>query len=191
VIDGDVAAGRPAVVAFGANLGDRRATVLAAVRALAEADGVEVTAVSDVIETVALRPAGEDPDAPAYLNGVALLRSTLAPAELLALLHRIEDAHGRVRAERWGDRTLDLDLIDYDGMVSGGEPEVTEPEATERAGAERAAADRAPATGPVLPHPRAAEREFVLRPWLQLDPDAVIPGRGRVADLLAHLEAAR
>jgi 2-amino-4-hydroxy-6-hydroxymethyldihydropteridine diphosphokinase len=173
VIDGDVAAGRPAVVAFGANLGDRRATVLAAVRALAEADGVEVTAVSDVIETVALRPAGEDPDAPAYLNGVALLRSTLAPAELLALLHRIEDAHGRVRAERWGDRTLDLDLIDYDGVVSGGEPEATEPEA------------------PVLPHPRAAEREFVLRPWLQLDPDAVIPGRGRVADLLAHLEAAR
>ncbi len=166
MIEGDVEAGRRAVVAFGANLGDRRATVLAAVRELAEADGVEATAVSDAIETVALRLTGEDPDAPAYLNGVVLLRTTLEPAELLALLHRIEAAHGRVRAERWGDRTLDLDLIDYDGEVSD-DPSVT------------------------LPHPRAAERDFVLRPWLQVDPDAVLPGKGRVADLLAGREAGR
>lgn len=162
----DAPAGRPVVVAFGANLGDRRATVLAAVRELAEADGVELTAVSDVIETVALRPAGEDPDAPAYLNGVLLARTTLSSDELLALLHRVEDAHGRVRAERWGDRTLDLDLIDDDGRVRD-DPVLT------------------------LPHPRAAERVFVLRPWLQLDPDAVLPGRGRVAELLAVLEAGR
>jgi len=166
VIDGDVASGRPAVVAFGANLGDRRATVLAAVRELAEADGVEVTAVSDVIESVALKPAGEDPAAPAYLNGVVLVRTTLAPTDLLALLHRIEDAHGRVRAERWGDRTLDLDLVDYDGEASD-DPHLT------------------------LPHPRAAERDFVLRPWAQVDPDAVLVGRGRVADVLARLEAGR
>jgi len=166
VIEGDVEAGRRAVVAFGANLGDRRATVLAAVRELAEADGVEATAVSDAIETVALRLTGEDPDAPAYLNGVVLLRTTLAPGELLALLHRIEAAHGRVRAERWGDRTLDLDLIDYDGEISD-DPALT------------------------LPHPRAAERDFVLRPWLQVDPDAVLPGKGRVADLLAGREAGR
>lgn len=167
----DAMAGRSAVVAFGANLGDRRATVLAAVRELAQADGVEVTAVSDVIETVALRPAGEDPGAPAYLNGVVLARTTLSPDELLALLHRIEDAHGRVRVERWGDRTLDLDLVDYDGEVRNGRP--------------------GDDSGPTLPHPRAAERDFVLRPWLQLDPDAVVPGRGRVADLLAALEAGR
>jgi 2-amino-4-hydroxy-6-hydroxymethyldihydropteridine diphosphokinase len=166
VIEGDVAVGRPAVVAFGANLGDRRATVLAAVRELAGEDGVEVTAVSDVVESVALKPAGEDPTAPAYLNGVVLLRTTLAPAELLAVLNRIEDAHGRVRTERWGDRTLDLDLIDYDGEVAD-DPRLT------------------------LPHPRAAERDFVLRPWLQVDPEAVVAGRGRVADLLAALEAGR
>lgn len=159
-------AGRPAVVAFGANLGDRRATVLAGVRALADADGVEVTAVSDVIETVALRPHGEDRDAPGYLNGIALLRTTLAPEELLALLHRIESDHGRVRAERWGDRTLDLDLVDFDGEVRD-DPALT------------------------LPHPRAAERDFVLRPWAQIAPDAVLPGHGRVADLLLRREAGR
>lgn len=157
--------GRPAVVAFGANLGDRRATVLAAVRDLAAADGVELTAVSDSIETVALRPQGVDPSAPAYLNGVVLLRTTLAPEQLLALLHAIEAQHGRVRAERWGDRTLDLDLIDYDG-------------------------ERRTDPGITLPHQRAAERDFVLRPWLQVAPDAVLPGAGRVADLLAGLEGA-
>ncbi|MGN6324589.1 2-amino-4-hydroxy-6-hydroxymethyldihydropteridine diphosphokinase [Pseudolysinimonas sp.] len=166
MIVGDVAAGRPAVVAFGANLGDRRATVLAAVRELAGEDGVEVTAVSDVVESVAVKPAGEDPAAPAYLNGVVLLRTTLAPVELLVVLNRIEDAHGRVRIERWGDRTLDLDLIDYDGEVSD-DPRLT------------------------LPHPHAVERDFVLRPWLQVDGEATLTGRGRVADLLAALEAGR
>lgn len=155
---------RPAVVAYGANLGDRRATVLAAMRELADSDGVEVTAISDAIESVALKPQGEDPSAPVYLNGVALLRTTLPPEKLLALLHGIEAAHGRVRAERWGDRTLDLDLIDYDGERRD-DPELS------------------------LPHPRAAERDFVLRPWLQVDPDAVLPGHGRVADLVADREA--
>lgn len=157
----DLPGSRPAVVAFGANLGDRRATVLAAVRELAETDGVRVTAISDVIESVAVTPTGEDPTAPGYLNGVVLLRTTLAPTELLAVLHRIEDAHGRVRVERWGDRTLDLDLVDYDGET----------------------VDDAHLT---LPHPRAAERDFVLRPWLQVDPDAVLVGHGRVADLVAR-----
>lgn len=157
---------RPAVVAYGANLGDRRATVLAAMRELADADGVEVTAVSDAIESIALKPQGEDPSAPPYLNGVALLRTTLSPGELLALLHRIEAAHGRVRVERWGDRTLDLDLIDYDG-------------------------ERRDDPALVLPHPRAAERDFVLRPWLQVDPDAVLVGHGRVADLVLQRESGR
>jgi 2-amino-4-hydroxy-6-hydroxymethyldihydropteridine diphosphokinase len=155
-----------AVVAYGANLGDRRATVLAAVADLAAAEGVEVSAVSDAIETVALRPQGEDPSAPAYLNGIVLLRTRLGADDLLALLHRIEADHGRVRAERWGDRTLDLDLVDYDGEQRD-DPALT------------------------LPHPRAAERVFVLRPWLQVEPDAVLPGRGRVADLLAGLEVPR
>jgi 2-amino-4-hydroxy-6-hydroxymethyldihydropteridine diphosphokinase len=153
---------QPAVIAFGANLGDRQATMLAAARELAEADGVELTAISPVIETPALRPDGVDHDAPAYLNAVALVRTTLTPEALLDVLTRIEQAHGRVRAERWGDRTLDLDLVDFAGMVS--------------------TSDRL-----TLPHPRAFERDFVLTPWLAVDPDAVLPGHGQVADLVAGL----
>lgn len=150
----------PAVVALGSNLGDRGATLLAAVRELAEADGVEVTAVSTLLETAALTPDGIDPDAPRYLNGVVLLRTTLTPTALLDLLGEIEDRHGRVRHERWGDRTLDLDIVDFAGLTSS-------------------------STRLTLPHPRAHERDFVLRPWLEVDPDAVLPGHGRVADLLA------
>lgn len=153
----------PAVIALGANQGDRAATLLAAATELAGADGVELTALSPVHETVALRVDGPDPDAPAYLNAIALIRTTLAPDDLLALLHRIEANHGRVRDERWGDRTLDLDIIDYAGQ-------------------------RRDRDGLTLPHPRAAEREFVLRPWLEVDPDAELPGVGRVADLLARLD---
>jgi len=152
-----------AVIAVGSNQGDRLATFQAAVRALAEADGIEVTAISTPIESVAVRPGGEDPDAPGYLNAVVLVRTTLRPRALLDLLHRIEDAHGRVRAERWGDRTLDLDLIDYAGRRSN-DPALT------------------------LPHPRAHERAFVLGPWAEVDPDAVLPGHGRVVDVLAALE---
>lgn len=155
-----------AVVAIGGNLGDRVATFRSAVQALAEADGVEVMAVSTPIESVAVRTGGEDPEAPGYLNAVALVRTTLAPRELLALLHAVEDAHGRERAERWGDRTLDLDLVDYAGM--------------------RSASDDL-----TLPHPQAHERPFVLGPWAEVDPDAVLPGHGRVADLLAARKAGR
>ncbi len=152
-----------AVIAIGSNLGDRTAIFQTAVRALAEADGVEVTAISTPIETVAVRPDGEDPDAPAYLNAVVLVRTTLPPRKLLALLNDLERENGRVRGERWGDRTLDLDIIDYAGMQS------TSDDLT-------------------LPHPRAHERTFVLRPWVEVAPDAVLPGHGRIADLLAELE---
>src|SRR5690606_1359135 len=129
-------------------------------RTLAEADGIEVTAISTPIESVAVRSGGEDPEAPVYLNAVVLVRTTLQPRALLDLLHRIEDAYGRVREERWGDRTLDLDLIDYAGRRS------TDPALT-------------------LPHPRAHERAFVLGPWAEVAPDAELPGHGRVVDLLA------
>jgi 2-amino-4-hydroxy-6-hydroxymethyldihydropteridine diphosphokinase len=152
-----------AVIAVGSNLGDRAATFAAAVRALAESDDIEVTAISTPIQTVALRPDGEDVDAPAYLNAVVLVRTTLAPRALLSRLNEIERQHGRVRGERWGDRTLDLDIIDYAGMQSV-------------------------ADDLTLPHPRAHERTFVLRPWAEVAPDAVLPGRGRVSDLLATLE---
>jgi 2-amino-4-hydroxy-6-hydroxymethyldihydropteridine diphosphokinase len=154
---------QPAVISMGANLGDRQATLLAATRELADADGVELTAISPVIETAALRPAGVDHAAPAYLNAVALITTTLTPDALLDLLNRIEREHGRVRAERWGDRTLDLDIVDFAGVVSS--------------------SDRL-----TLPHPHAFERDFVLTPWLAVDPDAVLPGHGRVADLVAGLD---
>jgi len=152
-----------AVIAIGSNLGDRLATFQSAVRALAEADGIEVTAISTPIESVALRRDGPDPSAPGYLNAVVLVRTTLRPRALLALLHTIEDDNGRTRDERWGDRTLDLDLIDFAGMQSSNE-QLT------------------------LPHPRAHERGFVLGPWAEVAPEAVLPGKGRVVDLLAALE---
>ena len=152
-----------AVIALGANLGDRRATLLAAVRELAESDRVEVTAISPVIETAALRPAGVDPDAPSYLNAVVLVTTTLTPGELLTVLNDIENAHGRVRAERWGDRTLDLDIVDFAGITSS-------------------------STRLTLPHPRAFERDFVLKPWLDVDPHAELPGHGSVAALVAAME---
>lgn len=155
---------QPAVIAFGANLGDRSETLLAAARELAEADGVELVAMSSLHESVAVKLDGPEPDAPGYLNAVALIRTTRTPDALLELLHEIEAAHGRTRDERWGDRTLDLDIVDFAGLTR----------------------DRGALT---LPHPRAAERDFVLKPWLEIDPDAVLTGHGRVADLVARLDS--
>ncbi|MBN9175504.1 MAG: 2-amino-4-hydroxy-6-hydroxymethyldihydropteridine diphosphokinase [Microbacterium sp.] len=153
-----------AVVALGANLGDRATTLDAAVAALRRLPLVEDVRAADPIESVAVTPEGPDAAAPAYLNSVAVLSTRLAPSVLLSYLHAIEDAHGRVRRERWGDRTLDLDLIVYDDLVSD-DPALT------------------------LPHPRAAERTFVLEPWLSIDPDAALPGAGRVDELLAQLRS--
>jgi 2-amino-4-hydroxy-6-hydroxymethyldihydropteridine diphosphokinase len=153
------------VIALGGNLGDREATQRGAIAALRRLPGLTVTAVSDPVETVAVTVHGPDASRPRYLNRVLLGESDLAPGELLTALHGIERLFGRVRAERWGDRTLDLDLVTY------GEARID---------------DR----GLVVPQPRAAEREFVLAPWLELDPEAVLPGAGRVADLLARLRNA-
>ncbi|MCD1570538.1 2-amino-4-hydroxy-6-hydroxymethyldihydropteridine diphosphokinase [Agromyces mediolanus] len=147
-----------AVVAFGANLGDREATIAQAVAELADTSGVELVAVSPVYETPAIKLSGVDHDAPGYLNGVLLLETELEPLALLDVLQRLEQAHGRVREERWGDRTLDLDLIDHGGA-------------------------RFTDARLELPHPRAWQRAFVLQPWLDVDPDAVVAGRGTVAEL--------
>lgn len=141
-----------AVIALGSNLGDRQATLLAAVREIAELDGVDLVAASTPIESVAVKIDGPDADAPAYLNGVVIVETTLEPHDLLTRLRGIEAAHGRVREERWGDRTLDLDVIDVDGQV------IRTDDLT-------------------LPHPRAHERLFVLEPWLEADPAAVLSGR--------------
>ncbi len=160
----------PAVIALGANLGDRADTIAAALTDLARLPLTDVVAAAEPIESVALTPTGPDAAAPAYLNTVALLSTRLGPSVLLGFLHAVEQRHGRAPREaggpRWQDRTLDLDLIAY-GDVRSGTPALT------------------------LPHPRAAERDFVLEPWLRLDPDAVLPGRGRVADLLHALHRTR
>ncbi|SFR90705.1 2-amino-4-hydroxy-6-hydroxymethyldihydropteridinediphosphokinase [Microbacterium sp. cf046] len=151
-----------AVVALGANLGDRAATLDAAISELERLPLVDAVRASAAVESVAVKPDGPDADAPAYLNAVAILTTRLAPSVLLAFLQAIEARHGRERRERWGDRTLDLDLIAYGEVVSS-DAVLT------------------------LPHPRAAERDFVLVPWLSIDPDAELPGRGRVDELIARL----
>jgi 2-amino-4-hydroxy-6-hydroxymethyldihydropteridine diphosphokinase len=152
-----------AVVALGANLGDRAATLNAALADLQRLPLVDEVRASGAVESVAVKPDGPDAEAPAYLNAVALVTTRLAPSVLLAFLHAIEARHGRDRRERWGDRTLDLDLITYGDVIS------TDAVLT-------------------LPHPHAAERDFVLVPWLSLDPDAEIPGVGRVDSLLQKLQ---
>jgi 2-amino-4-hydroxy-6-hydroxymethyldihydropteridine diphosphokinase len=158
--------GRPpsavAVVALGANLGDREETVERALTALAQLPLTDRVRASAAIETVAVTQAGPDASAPRYLNAVALVATRLAPSVLLRHLHAIEAQNGRERLERWGDRTLDLDLVSY-GSVTSADARLT------------------------LPHPRAAEREFVMVPWLEVDPDAELPGLGPVAGLLENL----
>ena len=160
----------PVVVALGANLGDVQETLEAAVRSVGDLEGVRVDTVSPLVET---DPVG-GPEQPAYLNAVLLAHTRLAPHRLLAALHRIEAAHGRTRETRWGARTLDLDLIQYGDPDAGTDVVSDDP-------------------GLLLPHPRAAERAFVLTPWLRADPDArlrVAPdGVADVARLLAATDA--
>jgi 2-amino-4-hydroxy-6-hydroxymethyldihydropteridine diphosphokinase len=152
------AASVDAVVALGSNLGDREAILTEAIADLGRMPLTGDVRVAPILESVAVRVDGPDADAPAYLNTVAIVPTRLAPSILLSYLHAIEDRHGRQRRERWGDRTLDLDLIAYGDLRV-----------------------RTPLLA--VPHPRAAERAFVLTPWLQLDPDAVLPGVGRVDEI--------
>ena len=156
----------PAVVALGANLGDATGTLAAAVGELAELPGVELVGLSPLVES---DPVG-GVEQPVYLNAVARVETTLAAADLLAALHRIEARHGRTREVRWGARTLDLDLIQH------GDP---------RAGTEVWCVPEG--VGLHLPHPRASERAFVLGPWLAVDPVAELDGRP-VSQWLAELD---
>ncbi|MGO3146106.1 MAG: 2-amino-4-hydroxy-6-hydroxymethyldihydropteridine diphosphokinase [Leucobacter sp.] len=152
----------PVLLAFGANLGDRGETIRAAQAELGSLSGLTNFRASPLRETVALTLDGPDPDAPKYINGIATADTTLSPNELLDAMQRTELEHGRVRNERWGNRTLDIDLILFGGRV------IQDERLT-------------------VPHPRAHERDFVLSPWLDLDENAVLMGHGRVADLLARI----
>jgi 2-amino-4-hydroxy-6-hydroxymethyldihydropteridine diphosphokinase len=155
---------RRTVLALGSNLGERKPTMLEAVRRIAELPTTELLAISEPIDTVAVKADGEDPTAPRYLNAVVIVRTALAPETLLEQLNRIEADLGRVRAERWGDRTLDIDIVTMENV----------------------ALQTARLT---IPHPRAHERRFVLEPWLSIDPDAELPGYGRVDALVRRLGA--
>lgn len=144
------------VIALGSNLGDRLDNLQGALDALFDGPGLEFVAVSPVFETA---PVG-GPEQPDYLNAVLIADTWLPAAAVLERCHGAEAAFGRTREEVWGPRTLDLDLIVY------GDDVIDDPALT-------------------VPHPRAHERGFVLAPWHAADPDARLPGRGRVADLLA------
>jgi 2-amino-4-hydroxy-6-hydroxymethyldihydropteridine diphosphokinase len=145
-------------VALGSNLGDRMATLDAAVRALDADEQTHVMAVSRVYES---EPVGGPEQGP-YLNAVAVLETDRDPHSLLDLLLLTEDLLGRVRTERWGPRTADLDLILYDG------PPVSSPDLT-------------------VPHPRARERAFVLVPLMEVDPYASFPDGETAAEALVRL----
>jgi 2-amino-4-hydroxy-6-hydroxymethyldihydropteridine diphosphokinase len=144
-----------AVLSLGANVGDRLAALQLAVDTLA--GQATVVDVSPVYETEPVGGVVQDD----FLNAVVRVDTDLSPREVVLLGQAVENAAGRVRAERWGPRSLDVDLVTYDDVVSD------DPVAT-------------------VPHPRAHERSFVLRPWLDLDADAVLPGRGPVVALLAN-----
>lgn len=150
-----------AVIALGANLGDREHTLAAALREIAALPETTLLAASGLYESAAVKLDGIDLAAPSYLNQVALVQTELTPTQLLASLRVMETVHGRERHERWGDRTLDLDIVAF------GELQLDDPELT-------------------LPHPRAHERSFVLVPWLEIDPLAELP-TGAVATLAAPL----
>ena len=147
-----------AYVGLGSNLGDRMATLDAAVRALDADRLTHVMAVSHVYET---EPVGGPPQG-MYLNAVAVLETDRDPRDLLDLLQATEAGLGRRRGERWGPRTLDLDLLLYDG------PPIDSPELT-------------------VPHPRAKERAFVLVPLVDADPFARFPDGEAAVDALAKL----
>lgn len=152
-----------AILAIGGNLGKRRKTIRSGLKALAATKGISKVLCSPLVESSAVTEEGVDESKPNYMNGVVQILTTLKPKELLTEIRRIETEHGRIRLERWGSRTLDIDIITYDDVLKATK-ELT------------------------IPHPRAFERAFVLVPWALLDPQAVLPGYGKVSDLAEPLK---
>lgn len=151
-----------AILALGGNLGDRVQTIRDAIAMLDAHPGITVKRESELYESFAMTSKGIDQSEPNYLNGVVEVATDLKPKKLLAVLNEVENHFGRVRLERWAARTLDIDIITYGS-------ELIETKSL------------------VVPHPRASERAFVLVPWAQLDPEAVLPGHGKVAKLAEPL----
>ena len=147
-----------AVIALGSNLAEPARQVRAALSALAAHPQIQIEKTSSLYVTA---PVGYD-DQPDFVNAVCSVRTSLDGVSLLAVLNRIEADFGRERTFRNAPRTLDLDIIDFDG-ISSDDPHLT------------------------LPHPRAHERSFVMKPLAEILPDFVLGGHGRAADLAAAL----
>ena len=151
---------RRVVLAIGGNLGDVPVTLMHTVEALSYMEGFQIDDVSPIMRTKPVLAPGQAPQ-PDYWNAVVVGSAIATPDELFAQTSRIERELGRDRHERWGARTVDIDIIQIEGLASS-DPVLT------------------------LPHPRAKERAFVLAPWLLCEPDAILEGVGRVSDLLAN-----
>ena len=145
-----------AVIALGANIGNPKEQMDLAVAMLREA--TDFKSVSKYFST---KPVS-DIEQPDYLNAVCIVESDLPALDLLALLHGIEKTLGRERNEKWGPRTIDLDLIQYGTLLSS--------------------ADELQ-----LPHPRAHERRFVIEPWHSIEPDAILLTQGKISEILEQL----
>lgn len=141
-------------IGLGANLGDAEATLRRAVNALRALPHSHLTALSSLYRSTPLGPSGQDD----YLNAVARLETNVAPHALLQALQDIESRHGRLRLERWGPRTLDLDLLLY------GNDRITTPSLT-------------------IPHPEMPRRNFVVVPLLEVSPAACLPDGVPLANL--------
>lgn len=148
---------RQVVVAMGGNLGEVSATFREVVAQLSQTSGIGVVEVSPLVRTAPVLSEHQE-EQPDYLNAVVILSTMLSPLALLQVLQNLEDEHGRVRSERWGARTLDLDIIDYQSVTSKDERLI-------------------------LPHPRASQRAFVLLPWSLVAPAAELTGVGEVVVL--------
>jgi 2-amino-4-hydroxy-6-hydroxymethyldihydropteridine diphosphokinase len=145
-----------AVIALGANIGNPKEQMDLAVAMLREA-----TDFKSVSEYFSTKPVS-DIEQPDYLNAVCIVESDLPALDLLALLHGIEKTLGRERNEKWGPRTIDLDLIQYGTLLSS--------------------ADELQ-----LPHPRAHERRFVIEPWHSIEPDAILLTQGKISEILEQM----
>ena len=151
------------VLAIGGNLGDRQSNIKAAVEKIDALKKVKVRAVSPMVESYAVTAAGIDQSKPNYINAVLKVDTNLKPKKFLKKLRKVEAELGRVRLERWGSRTMDIDIITYGNEI------IAKKTLT-------------------VPHPRAYQRAFVLVPWNLLDKDAVLPGHGKVAELVKPVE---
>lgn len=165
VLDADTMTGgmrpiRQAVLALGSNLGERLNRLQSAVAALEDTPEVTIVAISSVYET---EPVDATPGSGRFLNAVVLIDTTLTVHTLLDRALAIEDAFGRERSEKGAPRTLDVDLLVVGQRVCDDDQLK-------------------------LPHPRAHERGFVLVPWLEVDPEGEIPGKGFVADLIGDVD---